>query len=85
MSRANDHAYYSRRTADELKRGDEAIDSTIAAIHYELATRYSVLAAQSRIRTPKLSLVECVTKQPGPTESGWANERPDLVSSQQSY
>lgn len=83
MSRADDQTYYSRRTADELKRGDEAIDATIAAIHYELAKRYSILAARSRSGTPKLFLVDCVNKQPGPTESGWANERPEPILSHQ--
>lgn len=63
MSRANDHAYYSRRTAEELKLGDQAIDASVAAIHYELATRYSILAARLVTRTPKLTLVECGKEQ----------------------
>lgn len=42
-----------------MERGDQAINATIAAIHYKLANRYSILAAQSGTGTAKLSLVDC--------------------------
>ena len=57
MSRTDDHIYFSRRTADELERGDQAIDATVAAIHYELAGRYAILAARTNSGTPKLTVV----------------------------
>ena len=43
MSRADDLAYFSRRFAEEMARGDQAASASIAAIHYELAHRYSLI------------------------------------------
>ena len=45
MPRSDDRSYYSRRTYEEVAQGDGAIDATVAAIHYELAHRYALLAA----------------------------------------
>lgn len=58
MSRPDDRAYYSLRTAEEMERGDQAIDAASAAIHYELAKRYSILAAPSGTKAPKFTLVD---------------------------
>ena len=43
MSRADDLAYFSRRYAEEMARGDQAASASIAAIHYDLAHRYSLI------------------------------------------
>lgn len=58
MLRADDHAYYSRRAAQEIEWGDRAIDAAIAALHYELSKRYSILARQTGVGTPQLTLVD---------------------------
>ncbi len=52
-----DRAYYTRRAAEELERGDQAAGTTGAAAHFELAYRYAVLAAQPAAGTPKLTPV----------------------------
>jgi hypothetical protein len=44
MRHSDDPDYYTVRTIEEMERGDQAVNSTIAAVHYELAFRYSVLA-----------------------------------------
>ena len=57
MYRNRDHSYYSRRAAEEMERGDQAADATAAAIHYDLAHRYSMLAARPTAGIPELTLV----------------------------
>ena len=37
MSRKDDRSYHAARTADELKRAEEATDPAVAAAHRELA------------------------------------------------
>jgi excinuclease UvrABC nuclease subunit len=58
MPRPDDHGYYSRRAADEVERGNRAANAAIAAIHYELAQRYSRLAAKSGMAPPKLTPID---------------------------
>lgn len=57
MLHPNDQIYYLRRAAEEMDRADQAINASVAAIHYELANRYSMLAAQSGTQAPRLMLV----------------------------
>lgn len=45
MSRINDHAYFADRVDQENALGDRAASPGIAAIHYELAYRYALLAS----------------------------------------
>ncbi len=45
MVTAIDRAYFARRALEEIERGERAASATIAAIHYDLALRYSNLAA----------------------------------------
>ena len=45
MARSDHQYYYSRRSAEEMERGDRAANPTVAAVHYELACRYAILAA----------------------------------------
>ncbi len=52
MTRYGNHSYYSRRAAEEIERGDQAIDAAVAEIHYDLAHRYSMLAAPQPLRHP---------------------------------
>ena len=66
MSRRDDHAYYSRRTAEETVRGDRASDANVAAVHYELARRYSVLAAKTGIAKPRSTLIKRATERSAP-------------------
>ena len=56
MKRQDDQLYFTGRVRDEIDRGDQARNSSIAAIHYELAYRYSLLCAKAR-PGPRLSLV----------------------------
>jgi hypothetical protein len=67
MSHQDDSAYYGLRAAEEVLRGDEATNEAIAAIHYELAFRYEVLAAQLRTEGPKLTLVNRGSNSPSPS------------------
>ena len=57
MSNPDDQTFYSRRIAEEMERGDRAIDAAIAAIHYELAHRYSILAASAGRGTAAVTVV----------------------------
>lgn len=57
MTRRDDHAFYWLRAAEELRRGEQAADATAAAVHYELAYRYGLLAAQTGTERPELTLV----------------------------
>ena len=52
MSRADDLAYFSRRFAEEMARGDQAASVSIAAIHYDLAHRYSLIVRADPNKTP---------------------------------
>lgn len=63
MPRPDDHCYYSRRTAEELERGDQASNATVAAIHYTMANRYSILAAKAATGKRSLTVVHCDKKQ----------------------
>ena len=67
MSHQDDCAYYALRAAEESLRGDEATNEAVAAIHYELAFRYEVLAAQLRTEGPKLTLVDRGSNSPFPS------------------
>ena len=51
MSRADDLAYFTRRFAEEMDRGDQAASASIAAIHYELAHRYSLIVRANQGNT----------------------------------
>ena len=56
MSKSDDHSYFTRRFAEEMERGDQAESASIAAIHYELAHRYSLIVRASP-PTASLTLV----------------------------
>lgn len=58
MLQPDDQAYYLRRAEEEMDRGDQAIGPAIAALHYELSYRYSLLASRSDNGTPQLRLVD---------------------------
>ena len=58
MPHKDDHAYYSRRATEETERGHRAIDANVAAVHYELARHYSVLAAKTGIAIPRIALIQ---------------------------
>lgn len=45
MLGGNDRDYYLHRAQVELQRGDSAVNKRVAASHYELALRYSMLTA----------------------------------------
>ena len=47
MSNQSDRGYYARRAFEERRLGDAAAHAGAAAIHYELAYRYSVLVNQA--------------------------------------
>ena len=63
MPRTDDRSYYSRRTAEERERSDQAISAIVAAVHFELATRYAILAARSGTGTATLTVVDCGKEQ----------------------
>lgn len=56
MLQSDDHIYFSRRYDEEIENGDHAATAIIAAIHYELAHRYSLIARTNPAR-PALRLV----------------------------
>ncbi len=47
MFERDDQVYYASRAAHATSLGDRATDPNIAAIHYELALRYSILSVQA--------------------------------------
>ena len=47
-----DSDYFSCRMEEEVRRGDEATNERAGTIHYELAHRYGVLAAQCAAGAP---------------------------------
>lgn len=47
MFTVNDQLYYARRAAHAMALGNQVADPKIAAIHFELALRYSIAAVQS--------------------------------------
>ena len=48
MSQLNDREYYADRVDQEHEIGDRAASPRVAAIHYELAYRYSLLCNDGR-------------------------------------
>lgn len=66
MLHPDDQAYYWIRAAEELERAAQAKDSSVAAVHHELAYRYGALAAQEGPATPKLTLVEGLMDESAP-------------------
>jgi hypothetical protein len=48
MSEQNNQEYYLSRATTSRQLAERAIDPSIAAIHTDLATRYEMLAAESR-------------------------------------
>lgn len=81
MSNPDDHNYYWIRAAEEFERGGQAVDSIVAAVHYELAFRYGTLAAQTGTRAPKLKLVKGTRDVPRPDDIyGSAEGRHKAVS-----
>lgn len=49
MSHLNDREYFADRAEQEVEVGDRAASPLIAAIHYELAFRYSLLSHHGRL------------------------------------
>lgn len=58
MLQQEDRAYYARRTVDERAQAELAINATAAAIHYDLAHRYALLASGKRPGRARFRLVE---------------------------
>ncbi len=58
MPRCNDRSYYSSRTSQEIAQGDCSADATVAAIHYELAHRYALLAAGQSVARLTFRVIE---------------------------
>lgn len=59
MSSTDDYDYYVRRSEQEIDQGDRAVSAAVAAIHYELATRYSIRAAHLKAGFAGLRLIDC--------------------------
>ena len=57
MLRSIDKVYFARRAVEEIERGEQAANAALAAIHYEMALRYSMLASEVPSRQPKLRLI----------------------------
>ena len=57
MAYQNDREYLNRRMDEELERGDRAANSSVAAIHYELAYRYALRCFEEPSGPPTLRLV----------------------------
>lgn len=58
MSYQYDTAYYWIRAAEEYERADQATTAAAAAVHYELAYRYGIIASQADAGRPPLMLVD---------------------------
>ncbi len=58
MPSFNDRLYYSSRTLQEIAQGDRSTDATVAAIHYELAHRYALLAAGQSVARLTFRVIE---------------------------
>ena len=63
MSQLDDNAYYIRRIAEELERSDRAPNENVAAVHRELARRYSKLVAQMGARKPRFTRFHGASEQ----------------------
>ena len=51
-------SYYWVRAAEEMNRGDRADNPTVAAVHFEMAYRYGIIATQKGQKTPTLRLID---------------------------
>jgi hypothetical protein len=47
MFERGDRSYYEGRADQALRMGDQATDPKVAAVHYELALRYSLLCVRA--------------------------------------
>ncbi len=56
MVQSDDQIYFSNRYAEEIECGDQAASAMTAAIHYELAYRYSLIVRGNMVK-PALTLV----------------------------
>lgn len=59
---SNDQIYYASRAQIHLELGDQAIDTRIAAVHYELAHRYTMASTQ-RLLGASLTLLQGGTSE----------------------
>ncbi len=57
MVKSIDRDYFARRALEEIERGEQAASAAIAAIHYDMALRYSNLAADEPAASPALTLI----------------------------
>jgi hypothetical protein len=46
MAKRNDDTYFATRALQERRMAEEATDTKIAALHWELASRYEELAGE---------------------------------------
>ena len=53
MKHTDDREYYAVRILEEMERGDLAPNAAVARVHYEMARRYTILAARSGLVTPQ--------------------------------
>lgn len=60
---SNDQVYYAGRALVHLELGDQAIDTRIAAVHYELAHRYTMASSQRLSGAPSLTLLQGGTSE----------------------
>ncbi len=51
-------SYYWIRAAEEMERGDHSVDPAVAAVHYEMAYRYGMLATRMTAGAPRLLLIQ---------------------------
>ncbi len=56
MFEPDDRDYYSARANDASARGSQASNPRVAAIHYELAYRYSLLTGETSVERTELKL-----------------------------
>ena len=73
MSHETNRAYYARRAAEEIAVGDKADGSSIAAIHFELAYRYSLLAEGQAMSRRSIPSSDCVDAS---QRLAWSNSAP---------
>ena len=63
MVTAIDRAYFARRALQEIESGERAASATIAAIHYDMALRYSNLAADAPDERPVRTFIHSAEGQ----------------------
>jgi hypothetical protein len=63
MVKSIDRDYFARRALEEIERGERAASATVAAIHYDMALRYSNLAADAPDERPVRTFIHSAEGQ----------------------